>query len=142
MSSDPVVNLMGTALRRLQVELAEAGTRFGDLRGSQYRVLTLIPPGGTRLTDLAVLAGMTKQGCGQFITVLADLGYVRVRRDPTDGRARLVHRTERGDAASRLAVEAVARLERHWEGLVGPHRYATFRAVLEEVAADAPDPRG
>ena len=43
---------------------------WGGLRPSHVRVLSLVPEGGCPVTELAALVGMTKQGCGQFVTTL------------------------------------------------------------------------
>ncbi|MFM7005174.1 MAG: MarR family transcriptional regulator, partial [Limnohabitans sp.] len=46
--------------------------------------------GGTRLTDLAQRAGMTKQAMGTLVDQCEAWGMVRRENDPTDARARRV----------------------------------------------------
>src|SRR6478752_4287416 len=69
----------------------------GPLRGGHYRVLSMVPRrGGRRLTELAVVAGMTKQAMGEFVAALTDRGLVEVEPDPADRRAKLVFLTPEG----------------------------------------------
>jgi DNA-binding MarR family transcriptional regulator len=42
-------------------------------------------------------------------------GYLELRPDPTDGRARLVHLTSRGKAAVRVAISEIAAIEARWQ---------------------------
>src|SRR4029077_15195335 len=95
--------------RRMAADLSAQASRSGsfpDLRGSDRRILQMIPPGAIRITDLAALAGMTKQALGEFVDRLEQAGLVSSGKDPSDGRVRLVSRTARGDAAARAAAAA------------------------------------
>ena len=74
--------------------VADAG--FADITLAQARVLQRVRPGGSRLTELAAAAQVTKQTAGFLVDQLAAAGYVRRRPDPRDGRARLVEVAERG----------------------------------------------
>ncbi len=135
--------LLGQLFRRL-------GPSFADgpgLRQSQLRVVSSVPPEGISVTDLARRVGMTKQGCGQFVTVLVESGHLGVQAHEDDRRVRLVRRTPSGDQATREARDRVLEHERAWADQVGPERYRVFREVLEEVATgiwreDARDPGG
>ena len=80
--------LMAGLFGRIRAELSD-GT-LGDLRMSHVRVLAAIPPEGINVTELARRAGMTKQGCGQFVTYLSGTGHLSTAPDPDDGRVRLV----------------------------------------------------
>lgn len=124
--------LLGQLFRRL-------GDAFGPgpgpgLRQSQLRVLTSVPPEGISVTDLARRVGMTKQGCGQLVTVLVESGHLGVEAHEDDRRVRLVRRTPTGDRATREARDRVLELEDAWAAQVGSERYRVFREVLEEVA--------
>jgi DNA-binding MarR family transcriptional regulator len=106
------------------------------LRGSQGRILSLIGPRGTRPTVLADGSWITKQAIGKRVQDLATRGLVTVEPDPTDGRAVVVRRTGEGDRLKILIEEQIADLEQEFADLVGPERYAAFRSVLDELAAD------
>ena len=125
---------------RLAVELGYAG-RFDPLTGSSFRLLSIVPDGGARVTDLARTAGMTKQALGQYVAMLEPLGYVTSTPDPTDKRVRIISRTDLGDQAVRTSHELMAAIEDEWRSLVGARRWATTRAVMLELAVgwDAED---
>ena len=73
---------------RVFAALAEAG--FDDFTPAQARVMQRIGPDGTRLTELAEQAQITKQTAGFLVDQLEKTGYVTRVPDPTDRRARLV----------------------------------------------------
>jgi DNA-binding MarR family transcriptional regulator len=107
-----------------------------QLRGGQYRVLSMVPRrDGRRLSDLASVAGMTKQAMGQFVNDLAAQGYVEIINDPSDGRAKLVKLTGRGREAADQAREILARVERLWIEKVGVRDIATLKRLLARLAA-------
>ena len=68
-------------------------------------------PDGTRLTELAAAAQVTKQTAGSLVDQLERAGYARRTPDPADARARLVRLAERGELARRLAEPVVAEVE-------------------------------
>ena len=47
----------------------------------------MIPAGGIRITDLARMAGMTKQSLGEFVDWAERRGFVASGRDPGRPRA-------------------------------------------------------
>jgi len=105
------------------------------LRGSYGRILDLLRPEGVRPSELAEGASITKQAIGQRVRELEQRGWVAVEPDPADGRAVLVRRTAAGEQVRRAAVAAIADMEAEWADVVGADRYATFRAVLDELGA-------
>ena len=117
---------------RIRAELS--GGDLGDLRMSHVRVLSAVPPDGINVTELARRAGMTKQGCGQFVTYLSGTGHLSTAPDPDDGRVRLVHRSNAGDRSMHRVYEALDRIEDEFAAQVGPRRFATFKQVMVELA--------
>jgi DNA-binding MarR family transcriptional regulator len=105
-------------------------------RGSQGLILHLLPEGGARPTELADGQWVSKQAIGQRVRELIELGLVRTDPDPTDRRAVIVRRTPAGDRVAAQLTHQIADLERSWAQQVGEDRYATFRAVLDELGAD------
>jgi DNA-binding MarR family transcriptional regulator len=51
---------------------------------------------GTRLTELARRASMTKQSMSELVDQVERTGLIEKKRDPTDGRAKLVCFTDQG----------------------------------------------
>lgn len=106
------------------------------VRGSQGRILHLLPEEGARPTDLAAGGWITKQAIGQRVRELEELGLVETHPDPDDGRAIIVRRTTAGDRVAEDILDAIDEMERAWALEVGQERYAVFRAVLDELGAD------
>jgi len=77
---------------------------FDDWTLAQARVFQRLAPDGSRLTDLADQAQMSKQSAGVLVDQLERLGYVRRVPDPTDGRARMIVIEERGRRAAEVAM--------------------------------------
>ena len=73
-----------------------------------------IDPEGSRLTELAERARMTKQSVGEVTTDLEQRGYVERVPDPADGRAKIIRLTDRGHEAQTLGFELIAEIEREW----------------------------
>jgi DNA-binding MarR family transcriptional regulator len=127
--------LMGLLLR--DVREVFAGEDWKGLRQSHFRVITAVLPEGISVTELGDRVGMSKQGCGQFVSALAESGHLRVSPDSQDGRVRLVRRTAEGERTVRAVTARMLRIEDEWAQQVGPERYRAFRSVLEELAQPA-----
>ena len=117
--------------RRVAERLAEKG--FGDFRPAHNQVLQHLPPNGTRLSELASAANITKQSMMQLVDVLERSGYLTRRSDPTDGRAQLILPTARAKAVYRIVHEAIGQVEREWEKKLGTKRLASLRADLRSL---------
>jgi DNA-binding MarR family transcriptional regulator len=78
---------------------------------------------------------MSKQGCGQFVTQLQGSDHLRTEPDPADGRVRLVFLTPRGRRFIDGVYAALARIEDGMATQVGERRFATFKRVMTELAA-------
>nr|WP_296071074.1 MarR family transcriptional regulator [uncultured Actinoplanes sp.] len=116
---------------RVFAGLAEAG--FDDVTPAQARVFQRIAPDGSRLTDLAEQAQITKQSAGFLVDQLERAGYVERVADPTDARARLVRVAPRGAAAIPAAAAVVAEVEAEWTRHLGARRMAKLRETLARL---------
>lgn len=113
---------------RIFAALARAG--FDDFTLAQARVMQRIGPQGTRLTELAEQAQVTKQTASHLVDQLERSGYVRRTPDPADARARLVRLAERGTAAQPVAAAVVAEVEAEWRAHLGERRWRQLREAL------------
>jgi DNA-binding MarR family transcriptional regulator len=113
--------------------LTEAG--HSVIRPGHGCVFRFIHQGGSRLTDLADSAGLTKQAVGEVVADLEQLGYVERAPDPEDGRAKMIRLTDLGADAHRTALAIFAEIEREWGERYGADRVAAMRELLEEIAA-------
>ncbi|MGY1707008.1 MarR family winged helix-turn-helix transcriptional regulator [Geodermatophilus sp. SYSU D00697] len=116
---------------RILAALAAAG--FDDLTAAQGRIAARIGVGGTRLTDLAEQALVTKQTAGHLVDQLERAGYVRRVPDPTDARARLVQMAERGERAVALARRVEAEVEAEWSAHLGEETTRRLREALTRL---------
>jgi DNA-binding MarR family transcriptional regulator len=129
--------LLERAMTRIRDDLyALSDERFPGLRMRHYRLLAMLPPDGERLSRLAAHSGLTKQALAQALAPLEAGGYVEVLPDPSDGRARLVRRTDRGREADDAVRGRLDGVEQEWARRVGEERYAVARAVLADLAPD------
>ena len=106
---------------------------FDDLTVAQARIAARIGEHGTRLTDLAEQAQVTKQTAGFLVDQLERMGYVDRTPDPSDGRDRLVRISARGEQARAAARRAEQRIEAEWRAHLGERRYRGLRAALEAL---------
>jgi DNA-binding MarR family transcriptional regulator len=139
----PLSRLLLEAHRSLGGELLEGLSERGypDVRaGHAALFMTIDRRTGTRLTELARRARMTKQGMMLLVDELEERGYVRRVPDPEDGRAKLVRLTAKGRNYVAEARRAMAAVESRARRQLGWRRYAAFRIALEElVGEEMPD---
>jgi DNA-binding MarR family transcriptional regulator len=93
-----VGRLLNEAVHRFESRvlslLAERG--FAEVRLVHINVTRNLDVEGTRATDLAARASMTKQAMGELVEQCVGLGLVSRERDPADGRAKIVKFTDQG----------------------------------------------
>ena len=118
-------------VRRVSVGLADAG--FDDLRPAHTVVFQHIDAEGSRLTDLAERAQITKQSMGYLIDYLERRGYLERRPDPNDRRAALISLTNRGWEQVRAALAIIATVEEEWATRLGRARMQELRELLGDL---------
>ncbi len=89
---------------------------------------------GTRLTDLAVRAGMSKQAMGDLVDQCEAWGLVTREPDPRDARARIVRFTATGLAWLQAFRDAVAQAEQEFRAEVGADVSTVVKIGLEAYA--------
>lgn len=132
-----LARLLLEAHRALGAELVSTLTERGypDARPGHAAVFMHIDRrSGTRLTELARRARMTKQGMMLVVDDLEQRGYVRRVPDPDDARAKVVRLTARGRRFVGEARRAAAAIETRTRRELGGRRYETFRDALEQLA--------
>ena len=124
--------LMGNALRRfdervlwlmarnVEVPLALSNLAARDKVGAAHIHITRhLEVGGTRLTDLALSAGMSKQAMGDLVTQCEAWGLVTRTLDAHDKRAKKVMFTASGLMWLSAFEHAVAQAEEEFRTAVG-----------------------
>jgi DNA-binding MarR family transcriptional regulator len=133
-----MIRLLATAMDDFSAELFERveAAGYGDMRPGHGCVFGNIDPDGSRLTDLAERARMTKQSVGEVASDLEARGYVERVPDPNDGRAKIIRLTERGREAQAIGRALIDDLERDWGERFGADRVAALREALEVITAE------
>lgn len=138
---------MGHALRRfdarvlslmassIHVPLALSNLAARDQVGAAHIHITRhLAVGGSRLTELAASAGMSKQAMGDLVNQCEAWGLVRREADPYDKRARRVVFTESGLAWLEAFRCAVAQAEDEFHQAVGRDIATVVALGLEAYA--------
>jgi len=116
--------------RRVLAALRESGF---DTTAAQGRLFARIADDGSRLTDLAESAQITKQTAGHLVDQLESAGLVERVADPTDGRARLVRIAPRGRQAQALAREVEAQITDEWARHLGTEDFTHLRRIMDRL---------
>src|SRR5882724_12167139 len=105
---------------------------YANLRSTHTTLLSNIDLAGSSVTVAADRAGITKQAMGRLATELEGAGYIRVRGDPKDARARVLQLTKTGKRLMLDSLEVMAELEHRYARSVGRNR---FVVMLRGLAA-------
>ena len=106
------------------------------LQPAHQAVLTHLRLSGTRLTELAQRASMSKQAMGQLVDEVERLGYVERISDPTDGRAKIVRFTPAGLELINHGTDIATAIQRDYAELIGKQKLDLLREILEELHAN------
>jgi DNA-binding MarR family transcriptional regulator len=126
------LNILAQAINRRVAETLRA-RGFADFRASFHPVFQWCRPEGSRLTELAEWAGVTKPSMSEIIDVLERLGYVERVPDPHDRRATLIRRTERGWEVNRIARAIVESVQDDWRREMGEEEFTGLLAGLRRL---------
>jgi DNA-binding MarR family transcriptional regulator len=136
MADPDTARLLLEAHRVLSTDLVSLLDERGhpDVRAGHASVFLHIDRrSGTRLTELARRARMTKQGMMLVIDDLESRGYVRRTPDRDDARAKVVRLTARGRTAAAECRRAVQALEIRTRRSLGDRRYEALREALAVI---------
>jgi DNA-binding MarR family transcriptional regulator len=128
------MEVKAAAVKRLFARLRERG--FEHVREGHGCVFGFIDiENGSRLTELAERAGLTKQAVGEAANELERLGYVERLPDPKDKRAKIIKLTPSGLDACLTGRRIFAEIEREWAEEFGEELIAALRDAVERIAA-------
>ena len=129
-----VATLMLIAYRAMDDRVVRSMQEAGfEVTVAQARIAQRIAEGGSRLTDLAEQAQVTKQTASLLVAALEGEGLVERVPDPADGRARLIRFTQKGNDASMQARQVVMAVEQEWNDHLGPGLAACLREALTKL---------
>ena len=133
--TERVANAMRRASRAYVATLVQALAARGHdgLTPASLSLLARVPNTGATTADLARETARTKQATGKIVAELEANGYVRRGRDPSDGRALLVRRTDRGAAAMAEGANVKAELSRSAGAALSPDALERLYADLSRL---------
>lgn len=130
---DNIGRLLNNAVRRFEDRVLElmAGAGYADARISHVNLTRNLDRDGTRLTELASRAGMTKQAMGELVDQCAGIGLVERINDPADKRAKIVRFTRGGIEWLDAFRKAVDQAEHEMRTDLGDTRHDRVRNALK-----------
>lgn len=139
---DNLGRLLNQAVRRFEARVLEllAAQELPRLAPSHINATRHLDLAGTRLTELAQRAAMTKQSMSELIIQLERLGLVARHPDPSDTRARIIRFTPLGLNWLHAFGNAVAQAEQEFAALCGTSLLSTFKATLHTYVDEPQGP--
>lgn len=128
--------LLANALRHFEARVLQRLEQAGhhEITPSHVHATRHLDVTGTRLTEMARRAAMTKQSMGELVTQLEHKGLVVRLPDPTDGRARLVRFTAQGLAWLQDFRGAVQVAEAEMAEQIGASALEAMKASLRRYS--------
>ena len=117
---------------RRVIEAAQAAG-FDDLTPAMARLAARLHDDGSRLTDLADEAGVTKQTAHVLVEQLVARGYARRTPDPHDRRARRIVLAARGHRVGAVARAAEEEILHDWRAHLGARDLRALTRILTRL---------
>ena len=124
-------NLLYELAINLSIELTVAG--FAEIKPSHANIFQHIGPDGSRITELALRARITKQSISALVYQLETWGYLKRSADSRDKRGVLFFLTEKGELLQQIRVQINADFERGLESKLGINNYQRFKESLQKL---------
>jgi DNA-binding MarR family transcriptional regulator len=126
----PLAFLANDFREQIRLHLKARGHR---LQTAHAKILVHLDMEGTRLTELARRAGISKQAMGKLVNELEAIGYVERAVDDSDGRAWKIGFTPKGLALLKDSGEIVEEIWQEYAKLMGEKRLERFRDELNTL---------
>jgi DNA-binding MarR family transcriptional regulator len=108
---------------------------YSDLRSTHTTLLSNVDLAGSTVTEAAERAGITKQAMGRLAAELEDAGYITVRANPEDARARVLHLTKSGMRLMLDSLRVMKDLQNSYARLIGHDQLSAVLDGLEAFVA-------
>ena len=128
--------LLGRLLNRSYRYMSEVAVNFlkskgyQDVRVGHIIALVHIDFEGISLNNLALNAGITKQGMSKIVKELADAEYVITEKSLTDARSFKVFLTDKGYDALSMWKECTQHVDKEFAKIVGSERLEQIKDIL------------
>ena len=116
----------------MEEQLKQRG--FDDVSPSHGWIFHNTKKEGSRITELAAIAKITKQSMSALVAQLEANGYVKKKMDPTDKRAWLLVLTAKGEKVKEAGHEINFQFEKKWEQKLGTKEYKQLRQLLKDLS--------
>ena len=135
MRQNNVGRLFQRAARKYSEDALNLLHELGHLRLTLFHTILIshLDIEGTRISELAKRAGVTKQAISQIASELDKLGYVKCGKDPSDRRAVLIYFTQKGKTALRDAYKIKLELEKRYSEMIGESTMGDLRDTLSKL---------
>ena len=120
--------LWDTLRYNLETELREMG--YDEISPSHGWIFYNTEDSGSRITDLAAKAKITKQSMSVLVAQLETAGYVKRTPDPNDKRAWLFVLTAKGKKVKSAGQQINFAFEEQWKKKLGEKDYNQLRQLL------------
>ena len=130
---------LGWLLGRADLLFAEGVTRtinergFSGIRLVHIALIRNVDENGTRISEIAKRAGMTKQATGQLVAEFVELGYIKLVPDPEDGRAKVARYTAKGKRLLLAIVASIEETETAVAKAIGPKELEALKNTLAKL---------
>ena len=115
----------------LETQLNENG--YDDISPSHGWIFFNTEEEGSRITDLAAKAKITKQSMSVLVAQLENGGYVKKTPDPNDKRAWLLVLTAKGKKVKSAGQQINYAFEEQWKKKLGEKDYNQLRQLLMKL---------
>jgi DNA-binding MarR family transcriptional regulator len=130
---------LGWLLGRADLLFAEGVTRamhargFAGIRLVHIALIRNVDENGTRISEIAKRAGMTKQATGQLVAEFVALGYIRLVVDPDDGRAKIARYTAKGKRLLLAIIDSIEATEAAVASAIGNGQLTALKTTLAKL---------
>ena len=107
---------------------------FPAVRNTHFNLLRHLDADGTRMSDLASRANITKPAITALVRACQDLDLVTVEQSSEDARARMVRFSPRGAQLMRQIRRIQVTIERDLAARLGDEAYGQLRSALLALA--------
>ncbi len=111
--------------------LREAG--YPMIKSADAHVLRTMRLEGSRVTDMAKQAGISKQAMSKLVAAFVEHGFLTWSDDPSDKRNRIVSASEAGHELLSCGIVALRRAEQDIASIIGQHELERFRELLLKI---------
>lgn len=115
----------------LEIQLKENG--YHEISPSHGWIFYNTEEEGSRITELAGKAKITKQSMSALVAQLEDGGYVKKVPDPNDKRAWLLLLTAKGKKVKLVGQQLNYTFEEKWKQKLGEKDYSQLRKLLTKL---------